>query len=221
MYKLLIFDWDGTLIDSAGRIVDCMQKAALDLHYPPLTDEAVRNIIGLGLPEALQMLIPGIDEQGILRMRERYGHYFFAAQVPASELFEGVFDELIRFKEQGYLLAVATGKSRRGLDLAFAETELGHLFDASRCADETRSKPHPQMLFELLDEMKVGVEQALMIGDTEFDLEMASHAGMASCGVSYGAHETERLLKHQPIGIIDRITDLIGHLPELEADSTH
>lgn len=219
MFKLLIFDWDGTLIDSAGRIVSCMQKAAADLHYPPLTDASIRNIIGLGLPEALEMLIPGIDQQGIAKMRECYGHHFFGEDVPASDLFEGVESILWQLKETNHLLAVATGKSRRGLDRAFAETGLGEYFDLSRCADETQSKPHPQMLYELLDETGISAEHSLMIGDTEFDLEMAAKAKIKSCGVSYGVHEADRLEQYHPIAILDRITDLAEHLPQLEKHS--
>lgn len=221
MYKLLIFDWDGTLIDSAGRIVSCMQRAAIDLHYPPLTEEAVRNIIGLGLPEALQVLIPGIDQQGVQQMRERYGHYFFGNDAPASELFDGVREELARLQAAGHILAVATGKSRRGLDLAFEETGLSEFFSYSRCADETQSKPHPRMVFELLAESGVSAEECLLIGDTEFDLEMAANAGVASCGVSYGAHHPERLFQHQPIAVIDKITDLADHLPAIEQNDQH
>lgn len=216
MFKLLAFDWDGTLIDSAGRIVSCMQQAAIDLHHSPLTDEAVRNVIGLGLPEALEILIPNIDPQGIQQMRERYGHHFFSDVAPPSELFLGVEHTLSELKAAGYILTVATGKSRKGLDRSFIETGLGKYFSHSRCADETRSKPHPQMLHELMDVTGISAEHTLMIGDTEYDLEMASKAQIKSCGVSYGVHESGRLLKHQPIAIIDKITDLTQHLSTFE-----
>ncbi len=216
MFKLLIFDWDGTLIDSAGRIVSCMQQAAHDLHYPPLTDEAVRNIIGLGLPEALRMLIPGIDDHGIVKMRERYGFHFFSETAPASELFANVEHTLTTLQNEGYQLAVATGKSRRGLERAFVETGLGRFFTHSRCADETQSKPHPQMLHELLQVTGISSEHALMIGDTEFDLDMAARAQIRSCGVSYGVHDVERLEQFQPIAIIDNINELTTHLPPIE-----
>lgn len=212
MFKLLIFDWDGTLIDSAGRIISCMQQAAIDLNYPSLTDDAVKNIIGLGFPEALEMLIPNIDQDGIQQMRERYGHHFFSDVAPASELFKGVESTLLELKEAGYTLTVATGKSRKGLDRSFIETGLGKYFTHSRCADETRSKPHPQMLHELLEVTGISPEQTLMVGDTEYDLDMANKAEVKSCGVSYGVHESERLLRHQPIAIIDKITDLTQHL---------
>lgn len=212
MFKLLIFDWDGTLIDSAERIVFCMQQAAIDLDHLPLTAASVRNIIGLGLPEALEVLIPGIDPKGIQEMRGRYGHHFFSDSAPSSKLFVGAEETLLQLKEAGYTLTVATGKSRNGLDRAFIETGLGKYFEHSRCADETCSKPHPQMLHELLDVTGISPEQALMIGDTEYDLEMASNAQIKSCGVSYGVHEPARLSRHQPIVIIDQITDLIQHL---------
>lgn len=216
MFKLLIFDWDGTLIDSAGRIVSCMQQAAVDLSHTPLTDEAVKNIIGLGLPEALEMLIPGINQEGIRQMRERYGHHFFNDAAPPSELFSGVEQTLSELKKAGYILSVATGKSRKGLDRSFIETGLGKYFSYSKCADETRSKPDPQMLHELLEITGISPEHALMIGDTEYDLAMANNAQIKSCGVSYGVHESERLLAHQPIAIIDNITELTLHLPVRE-----
>lgn len=208
MFKLLIFDWDGTLIDSAGRIISSMQRAADDLNFPSLADESIRNIIGLGMPEALQELLPGIDAEGRERMRRRYSHYYLDADDTQAELFPGVSDSLARLREQGYQLAVATGKSRRGLDQVLTETGLGPLFKHSRCADETRSKPHPLMLEELLAVSGHRVDDALMIGDTEYDLEMAANAGMRSLGVSYGAHDSARLHEHRPLTIIDRFSEL-------------
>ncbi len=208
MFRLLIFDWDGTIIDSAARIISSMQQAAADLEMAAVSDDAVRNIIGLGLPEALQLLFPGIDGQGVEQMRQRYSHYYLEADCTPIRLFDGVEDSLARLRDGGYQLAVATGKSRRGLDRVFSDTGLGPLFEYSRCADETRSKPDPLMLEELLVESGVAADQALMIGDTEFDLEMATNAGMRSLGVSYGAHAVERLRNHNPVRIIDRFSEL-------------
>lgn len=208
MYKLLIFDWDGTIIDSAARIVSSMQQASRDLGYGELTDGAVRSIIGLGLPEALVELIPEIDESGILAMRERYGHYYLGADETPTELFDGVESSLVRLKEKGYRMAVATGKSRRGLDRVFEETGLRYLFETSRCADETTSKPHPHMLMEILDETGVKANEALMIGDTSFDLEMGQRAGVDRVAVTYGAHPLERLHPFEPVLLADQFVQL-------------
>ncbi|MDO6563131.1 HAD-IIIA family hydrolase [Amphritea sp. 1_MG-2023] len=208
MYKLLIFDWDGTIIDSAARIISSMQKAARDLDQPELSDDAVRNIIGLGLPEAIRMLIPGVDDHVIPQLRERYGYYYLEADDTPTKLFEGVEQTLINLKEQGYRLAVATGKSRRGLDRVFAQTGLEYLFETSRCADETTSKPHPHMLEEILEETGLNASEAVMIGDTEFDLEMGVRAGMDTIGVSYGAHHIDRLTPYKPVLVMHRFSDL-------------
>lgn len=208
MTRLLIFDWDGTLIDSADRIVTCMQRAATDEGLAMPGADAVRNIIGLGLPEAVEAIYPGLDAEHNARVRASYSRHFLAGDEPPSPLFAGVREGLQRLAERGYVLAVATGKSRRGLDRALDETGLGGLFSHSRCADETRSKPHPLMLQELLQEVGVSAAAALMVGDTEYDLEMALNAAMPAVGVSYGAHSVARLLRHQPLMVIDRFAAL-------------
>ncbi|WP_432473659.1 HAD-IA family hydrolase [Amphritea sp. HPY] len=199
MYKLLIFDWDGTIIDSAARIISSMQQAARDLEQPELSDAAVRDIIGLGLPEAIRVLIPGVDEAMIPAMRERYGHYYLGVDETPTALFDGVHETLLSLKNKGYRLAVATGKSRRGLQRVFEDTGLEYLFEASRCADETTSKPDPHMLEEILAETGVSAADAVMIGDTEFDLEMAVRAGMDNIAASYGAHHIDRLRRYNPV----------------------
>lgn len=209
MYKLLIFDWDGTLIDSQARIIASMQTAAEELGHEPLGSEAVRNIIGLGLPEAIRALIPSIDEPALEQMRDRYAHHFLVQNETPTELYPGVEKTLYRLKEQGYRLAVATGKSRRGLDRVLEQTQLGPLFEITRCADETRSKPHPLMLNQILAETGVAASDAVMVGDTEYDLEMGTHAGVGTVAVSYGAHHLDRLRGHKPL------TE-IHHFPELE-----
>ncbi|MDX2423030.1 MAG: HAD-IA family hydrolase [Amphritea sp.] len=208
MYKLLIFDWDGTIIDSAARIISSMQKAARDLEQPELSDEAVRNIIGLGLPEAIRMLIPGVDDRLIAPLRDRYGHYYLEADDTPTELFDGVEQTLINLKQKGYRLAVATGKSRRGLDRVFDQTGLEYLFETSRCADETTSKPHPHMLEEILAETGLSPAEAVMIGDTEFDLEMGVRAGMDTIAASYGAHHIDRLTPYNPVLVMHRFVEL-------------
>ncbi|MEH6577569.1 MAG: HAD-IA family hydrolase [Amphritea sp.] len=208
MYKLLIFDWDGTVIDSAARIISSMQKASRDLDLPELSDDAVRDIIGLGLPEAIRVLIPGIDESMIPQMRERYGHYFLRADSTPTELFGGVRETLTSLKAKNYRLAVATGKSRRGLEQVFTETGLAPLFELSRCADETTSKPDPHMLEEILAESGVKASEAVMIGDTEFDLEMAVRAGVDTIAVSYGAHHIDRLMTYNPVLVMHSFPEL-------------
>ncbi|WP_417223025.1 HAD-IIIA family hydrolase [Amphritea sp.] len=214
MYKLLIFDWDGTIIDSAARIISSMQKAARDLDQPELSDEAVRNIIGLGLPEAIRVLIPGVDDSLIAPLRDRYGHYYLNADDTPTELFDGVEQTLINLKEKGYRLAVATGKSRRGLARVFEQTGLEYLFESSRCADETTSKPHPHMLEEILAETGLSPADAVMIGDTEFDLEMGVRAGMDTIAVSYGAHHVDRLTPYKPVLLMHQFTELESWLTQ-------
>lgn len=215
LYKLLIFDWDGTVIDSTARIVSSVQKAARDLSHPALSDDAVRNIIGLGLPEAIETLLPGIAAQANAELAQRYSHYYLHADDTPTALFDGVEETLTRLQAQGYRLAVATGKSRRGLERVMADTGLGHLFEITRCADETTSKPDPHMLNEILEQTGVSAQQALMIGDTEFDLEMGVRAGMNTVAVSYGAHHIERLRQYAPVLEIDAFPALESWLSEL------
>lgn len=212
-YRLVIFDWDGTLMDSESRIVSCMQAAARDAGWGELSRENVCDIIGLGLPEAIARMCPGISEEQALVLRERYSHHFVAADQTPMAFFPGVEAGVARLRENpGQRLAVATGKSRRGLDRVFAANGSGAWFHASRTADETRSKPHPQMLEELLAELGVGVNEALMVGDTEYDLNMARALGMDSVAVTYGVHVLERLSACEPTFVAERFTDLIDWL---------
>lgn len=219
MYKLLIFDWDGTVIDSAARIVSSMQSAARELAHPELSDDAVRNIIGLGLPEAIEALIPGIDDQANAELAKRYSHYYISGDNTPTELFDGVEETLLKLREQGYRLAVATGKSRRGLERVLSDTGLGYLFEISRCADETTSKPDPHMLYEILEQTGVPAEHALMIGDTEFDLEMGVRASMNTVAVSYGAHHIDRLRKYDPVLEMHSFPALESWLSELSCNA--
>lgn len=205
--RLIIFDWDGTLMDSETQIVDAIQASIADLDCEPRSVAACRNIIGLGLKEAVEALYPGTDAEFREAFVDRYRHHWFAGRQPSS-LFPEAHATLKRLKEAGYLLAVATGKGRAGLNRALAETGLGPLFDATRCADETRSKPHPQMLLELLGELACAAGQAVMVGDTEFDMEMAGKAGTGAIAVSYGVHEPERLLRYRPLACLNAIGEL-------------
>ena len=212
-YELIIFDWDGTLMDSVPRIVSCMQAAALEAEWGELSAPEVEDIIGLGLPEAIAQLCPGIMPAQAERLRECYSHHFVTADTTPMLFFAGVEAQIARLRgREQQRLAVATGKSRRGLDRIFAETGSGDWFHASRTADETRSKPHPQMLSELLAELEVPTERAIMVGDTEYDLEMARAIGMDRIGVTYGVHAPERLAMSHPKWIVHSVDELFDRL---------
>ncbi len=210
---LIIFDWDGTLCDSTGRIVDSMQQAARELGHPEPAVQAVRDVIGLGLPEAMEILFPVLDLPGRDAMREQYSHCYRVLDDTPAGLFPGALDVMDTLRERGHLLAVATGKGRRGLDRVLGGLGMSNYFDATRCADETTSKPDPHMLHELLAESGAAVADSVMIGDSEYDLAMASAAGMESVGVSYGVHDPERLMRHKPLAVIDELGELLDLLP--------
>ncbi len=210
-FDLLIFDWDGTLMDSTGAIAESIQLACADLGLRvPQTDEA-RQIIGLGLAEALQTLLPDLTPAEYPRLVERYRHHFLG-QDHTLPLFEGVADTIAALHAADYWLAVATGKSRKGLERAFDQSGLRKFFHASRCADEGYSKPHPGMVLELMDCCGVDAERTLMIGDTSHDLQMAINAGVASVGVAYGAHSVASLQACQPLYIADNFKGLVAWL---------
>lgn len=212
-FDLLVFDWDGTLIDSAAAIVESVQGAARDLGLRVPDDEAARYIIGLGLADALGRLFPEADAALFPQIADRYRVHFFNrdADIP---LFTGA-SELVRdVRERGFLLAVATGKSRRGLERALGQTGLGDLFHGTRCADEGFAKPHPDMLLYLMELLGVEAERTLMIGDTTHDLEMASSARVAGVAVTYGAHSREALLNHGPLALVHSVSELAAWLRE-------
>ncbi|MEO7497297.1 MAG: HAD-IIIA family hydrolase [Massilia sp.] len=186
-FDLIVFDWDGTLMDSTSTIVKCIQAAARDLGLPPPQDEAASYVIGLGLHEAMQAAMPNIDPALYPRMVERY-RFHYLSKHHELVLFDGVAAMLSELSQEGYFLAVATGKSRVGLNTAMNAVGLLTLFDATRCADETFSKPHPAMLQELTRELGQDLKRTLMIGDTTHDLMMANNAGAAGVAVEYGAH---------------------------------
>ncbi len=211
--RLVVFDWDGTLMDSETRIVHALQAAIADMALAPRSIDACRNIIGLGLREAVDTLYPGQGADFLDRFVERYRHHWFANTVH-SDLFPGSRETLTLLREAGFVLAVATGKGRSGLDRVLAETGLQDLFAVTRCSDETQSKPHPQMLREILRETGIEARHALMVGDTEYDLEMARQAGVGPVAVNYGVHAPERLLKHDPLVCLDNITELVDWLAE-------
>jgi len=210
--RFIVFDWDGTLMDSEAQIVSCLHASIADLSLEPLGDDTVRNVIGLGLREAIDMLVPGRDEAFHRAFVEAYREHWFAHE--GSSLFAGVRDVLEITRENGLKLGIATGKARRGLLRVLEQTGLNGCFDATRCADETRSKPHPQMLLELMDELGVTPDQTLMVGDTEYDMEMATNAGAGKVAVRSGVHTEERLNRHGPLVCLDRITELPAWLAE-------
>ncbi|APZ42662.1 HAD family hydrolase [Acidihalobacter ferrooxydans] len=207
-YRLLVFDWDGTLMDSEARIVACMRSAAAAVGAAPPSTEAARRIIGLGMREAILALYPAADDDFIERFVRAYRDRFLGADATPQVLFEGVPDMLAALEEAGYLLAVATGKSRAGLDRVLRQTGLTGRFHATRCADEAFSKPHPAMLEDVMERVGAAPPETLMIGDTTFDLEMAHNAGVEAVGVSHGAHEVAALLQWRPRTILDRIDAL-------------
>jgi phosphoglycolate phosphatase len=200
-------------MDSVPKIVSCMQAAAADAEWGELEVSAIEDIIGLGLPEAIAKLCPGIEPEQAERLRQRYSHHFVHGDTTPMPFFDGVEAQLARLRERPQQrLAVATGKSRRGLDRVFNETGSGGLFHTSRTADETRSKPHPQMLLEILAELQVPAERAVMVGDTEYDLEMARAIGMDRVGVTYGVHTPARLAASQPVWVAEDVPSLFDWL---------
>lgn len=206
---LFIFDWDGTLLDSADRIVAVMESAIADRGLPPLPQAAIKNIIGLGLPEALRALYPDLPAVELLELQSAYSRRFVESEAVPCNFFPGVLETLECLRVGGNRLAVATGKSRRGLTRVLTGLGMSDYFDASRCADETQSKPHPQMLHELLVELAVPAGSAVMVGDTEYDMAMALAAGMPRVAVDYGAHAVERLLPYQPGLVLSDFTRLL------------
>ena len=201
-FDLIVFDWDGTLMDSAASIVHAIQSACRDLGLPAPDDARARHVIGLGLIEALQYAVPDLPRENYPELSERYRHHYFA-RFDDLVLFPGVADLLAWLAGQGRLLAVATGKSRKGLDHALERSGLGPVFRATRCADECFSKPHPQMLEELMLELAVPPGKTLMIGDTTHDLRMAESAGVAGVGVGFGAHPPEALRAESPLAVVE------------------
>lgn len=204
-FELIVFDWDGTLMDSEARIVTCIQAAFRDLGLPEPVREVARDVIGLGLDEAMERLLPTGDAGLRADVVLQYRRHFLGGDQSPSELFPGARETLDWMTGQGYRLAVATGKSRAGLSKALDETGLHGVFHATRTADETFSKPHPQMLLELMDELGARADETLMIGDTEYDLQMANNAGVRSLAVCYGVHEPGRLLACEPLACLDSL----------------
>jgi phosphoglycolate phosphatase len=215
--QCIVFDWDGTLMNSEAQIVSCLHAAIADLQLAPMDDDTVKNVIGLGLKEAIDTLVPGRDEHFHQTFVDFYREHWFKSD--SSSLFEGVRETLEALKQQNLLLGVATGKARRGLERVLDETGLQGFFDATRCADEAPSKPHPQMLLELMATLDVTPGQTVMVGDTEYDMEMATNAGAGKIAVSTGVHSEERLQRHSPLVCLDQIVDMQSWLEDYSGSS--
>ena len=205
-YRLIVFDWDGTVIDSHSAIAECMQEASRELGLPVPERERATHVIGLGLHDAMRIVAPDLPGQRYPEYIEAYRRHFLARE-DTMQPFPGM-RELLDFLAVDSILAIATGKSRRGLDRALKATRLEGRFRASRCADETRPKPHPAMLLELMDELDFPASEVLMIGDTSHDLQMAAAAGVDAVAVTYGAHAREGLLACGPRGCVASVEEL-------------
>jgi phosphoglycolate phosphatase len=211
-YSVLVFDWDGTIIDSASTIAECIRRAAADIGLPVPTKEQASHVIGLGLQDALRHAVPGLAPERVPEFVERYREHFRASE-NQMDLFAGMRD-LLAALSTARTLGIATGKSRRGLDRSLEATRLKPYFRASRCADETNPKPHPAMLLELMDELEAPSDAVLMIGDTTHDLEMARAAGVDALAVTYGAHAEQGLRSCQPRACVASVAELDRWLSE-------
>ncbi len=206
-FQLLVFDWDGTVIDSAGLIVSSIQRSCEDLKLPVPSARNSRYVIGLGLKDSMQHLLPDLTERDYPPFMERYRHHFLGRDHEAP-LFDGIDGLLAELAQTGHLLAVATGKSRVGLQRSLEQTGTGKRFHATRCADESFPKPNPAMLREVMDTLGVSPDNTLMIGDTSHDLLMAQNAGVAAIAVSYGAHDRDELCALNPLACVDSVPAL-------------
>lgn len=217
-YDLIVFDWDGTLLDSVGSIVACMRRAADELGITSVSDEAVRGTIGLGLADAAAQLGFDASSESAEALLAAYRKHWFATYREQPRAFAGAAEALAELGRAGYLLAIATGKSRRGLDHDLESTGLGGYFQATRTVDEAFSKPHPQMLLDLLDELGVRAERALMVGDTTHDLRMAAGAGTDAVAVTCGSHPARELEELAPQGCLADVTGLVRWLEQRRGD---
>lgn len=210
-YDLVIFDWDGTLMDSVAKIVTSLQTTAKELSIEVPSEQAVRDIIGLSMQKVLPILFGNYPHQHAAILAGYKRHYLTLEAIP-SPLFSGIETLLKQLSEAGVLLAIATGKGRGGLERVLAATGIGHYFCATRTADEAQSKPHPEMILSLLSELNIPAHRAVMIGDSVLDLTMANNAGVQSIGVSYGAHSEAQLQPKQPKAVVHCATQLYAYL---------
>ena len=212
-FDLVVFDWDGTLFDSTALIVRCIQSACRDIGCSVPCDADAAYVIGLGLADALKHAVPGLPSERYPELGARYRHHYFASQHELT-LFPGTLEMLQALKARHHWLGVATGKGRRGLDEALAHSQLHGIFDGTRTADETASKPDPRMLLELMREFGVAPERTLMVGDTTHDLQLAVNAGAPCVAVSYGAHEHDAFAAFSPLTIASSTRELHDWLAE-------
>lgn len=201
-FDLLVFDWDGTLFDSIGWIVECLQRAALESGLEVPSEAAAKSVIGLGLHEAVATLYPGSSPELAIHLAGVYRRHYGARPMAELGLFAGVREMLRELKDEGFRLAIATGKGRAGLDHCLRATAMESFFHATRCADEAASKPDPAMLRQLMGELAVAPERTLMIGDSVHDLCMARNAGVRAVAVSCGANASEELAAWQPLACL-------------------
>jgi phosphoglycolate phosphatase len=206
-YDLIIFDWDGTLANSTQLIVDAICKASVEVGLSEPSQEAASGIIGLGFREAVYELFGQIRDTQLTQITARYTYHYSQGE-QSIPLFDGAAKTVEHLVNKGISLAVATGKGRQGLNRALDKSGIKHHFIATRCVDECHSKPHPQMILDLMDEVATSPERTLMVGDTSFDLQMAQNANVKSLGVTFGAHPLERLLPHQPLAYFDQFEHL-------------
>ena len=199
-------------MDSEAQIVDCLHASIADMGLAPMDDHTVKDIIGLGLREAIDKLVPGRDADFHQAFVEAYREHWFASD--GSSLFVGARKVLDLFRAHDILLGIATGKARHGLERVLEETGLSGFFDATRCSDEAPSKPHPQMLLEVMDELSVPPEETVMVGDTEYDMEMATNAGAGKIAVRTGVHSEERLSRHGLLVCLDDVTEMPAWMAE-------
>lgn len=209
-FDLIIFDWDGTLVDSIDWIVTCLQNAAVSCNCTIPERQAAKDVIGLSTKNAIQTLFPGADEETRNQLMSCYIEAFFARQISRDDLFAGVYEMLVQLKRAGFQLAVATGKSRVGLDKALQATGTEDLFDTTRCADETASKPDPAMILDIIQYVEVANERTLMVGDSIHDMQMALNAQIASIAVSCGAHSKDRLQQYNPLICLQQPAELLA-----------
>ncbi|WP_163833914.1 HAD-IA family hydrolase [Spartinivicinus ruber] len=210
-YSLIVFDWDGTLVNSISRIVHSLRIAAEASQLPVLTEAAYQDVIGLGMPEATMRLYPEHPDSHEY-FRNQYRESYLMAEAKPAPLYSGVEQGLSVLKQAGYRLAVATGKSRRGLDRMLDQRKWHDLFEVTRCADETCSKPNPLMLREILVATDLAADQVLMVGDSEYDVAMAAAANIDRVAVTYGVHTKQRLMDHSPVKCVDQFQELVNWL---------
>lgn len=211
-YQLAIFDWDGTIMNSEARIVDAIKMAARECGLKVLPDEENKQIIGLSLDKAIQGLYPDLDREDIVRMATAYTRSFLEDSEVDMQPFEGAEAMLYGLKQAGFKLAIATGKSRKGLDEVLKACGFGVYFDMTRTPVESASKPDPLMLKQILEELKVSVDDAVMIGDTTFDMEMAQNCGMDRIAISHGVHQMHQLQAYDPVACVDSLEELMAVL---------